>query len=817
MLKLLNIMHNVACHELCVITVDIIDDNHDCELQENSLHGDDEYGDQSDEVQFTEDDVTLLDFDELKSDCEPLEEPYSSPSAENSYITSNPQDGVASDISSGVAQPPIRPKLHSFPVTQFGSKARCFNNKWYEKYSWVEYSIQKDAIFCYPCRFFSLPGTTRTEENFRSIGYRDWKHATGKNGALEKHDKCQSHHQAMLSWIDFQNNSSQEKSVAQRLDRSRSTMIEQNKHYMKTVVEVLLLCARQNIPMRGHDESDSSTNRGNFIEILHTIASHDPVIKERLTGNRSSIYTTPPIQNLLLNILGECVRNIVCEKVKQADAYSVLVDECKDSSKTEQLSFVLRYIDLGSGDICENFLTFVATSCQDAESLCKYILDTLHKHGLDCNKIVSQGYDGASVMSGRYTGVQQRIKAVVPHAIYVHCYAHTLNLVLVDAVKSVQLAVEFFALLESLYIFFSAAKAHTVFLEHQQQLYPDATPMRLQRLSDTRWACRFSSVNVVCSRYDCILASLDSIAYGSDANKAVEARGLYQQIKSFTFLTTLVVFDKVLSITKGLSDELQSQNLDLACAATLVTACQAALEAYRSDEMWGRLFKYISDICKLHEIEIGESMHPRQKRRPPRQLDDSLVYESSGSRGIPECSSQLKTELFFPVIDAFSVELRRRFDDKNIDIMKGIQACHPHSNTFLSFSALKPLADIYSLADSQTLVGELEVARRLFMDKEKFSKTNDVFLRLHSLRDAFPTLSKLVKIAMTIAVSTASCERSFSAMKRIKTYLRSTMGDQRLSDLGILSIERHLSKQVSFDRVLEQFVNKDKNRRIVLS
>ena len=83
--------------------------------------------------------------------------------------------------------------------------------------------------------------------------------------------------------------------------------------------------------------------------------------------------------------------------------------------------------------------------------------------------------------------------------------------------------------------------------------------------------------------------------------------------------------------------------------------------------MWGRLFKYTSDICKLHKIEIGKSMHPR-----PRQLDDSLVYESSGSRGIQECTSQLKTKLFFTVIDAFLVELRRGFDDKNIVITKGI-------------------------------------------------------------------------------------------------------------------------------------------------
>ena len=41
--------------------------------------------------------------------------------------------------------------------------------------------------------------------------------------------------------------------------------------------------------------------------------------------------------------------------MKHAEVYSFLVDECKDSSKTEQLSFVLRYVDLGTGDICERF------------------------------------------------------------------------------------------------------------------------------------------------------------------------------------------------------------------------------------------------------------------------------------------------------------------------------------------------------------------------------------------------------------------------------------------------------------------------------
>ena len=72
-----------------------------------------------------------------------------------------------------------------------------------------------------------------------------------------------------------------------------------------------------------------------------------------------------------------------------------------------------------------------------------YILTALHDHGLDPSNIVSQGYDGASVMSGHCSDVQQKIKAVAPMAVYIYCYAHCLNLVLVDSTKSVSEAAEF--------------------------------------------------------------------------------------------------------------------------------------------------------------------------------------------------------------------------------------------------------------------------------------------------------------------------------------------------------------------------------------
>ena len=72
-------------------------------------------------------------------------------------------------------------------------------------------------------------------------------------------------------------------------------------------------------------------------------------------------------------------------------------------------------------------------------------------------------------------------------------------------------------------------------------------------------------------------------------------------------------------------------------------------------------------------------------------------------------------------------------------------------------------------------------------------KVIDVLHESSPLRTAFPVLVKSIQIALTIAVSTAHCERSFSALKRIKSYLQSTMTQQWLVDLAILSFKVSLS------------------------
>ena len=246
-------------------------------------------------------------------------------------------------------------------------------------------------------------------------------------------------------------------------------------------------------------------------------------------------------------------------------------------------------------------------------------------------KIVSQGYDGASIMSGRCDGVQAKVREFAPNTVYIHCYAHILNLVLVDSCRSVSSASEFFALLEALYVFMASSKAHVVFVEVQKKQHPDKQPFELQKLSDTRWACRYAAINTICRTYDSLLIALEEIGLSSDHSKAVEANGLLHQFQSFSFIVSLVMFDRILSCTEQLSDQLQSSKIDLYYSSELVTASKAMLQLFRTDEYWDRVYSYATDIATAHSISAEFDLPTTRKRRRPAHLVNSIITESVGT------------------------------------------------------------------------------------------------------------------------------------------------------------------------------------------
>ena len=114
--------------------------------------------------------------------------------------------------------------------------------------------------------------------------------------------------------------------------------------------------------------------------------------------------------------------------------------------------------------------------------------------GLDVKLLRGQAYDGARTMSGHLSGLQARMKE---HCSEKALYAHNLNLILMDAVSSLNSVKIFFGGLETLYTFLTTSLPRFKMLEEEQQKMLDGTVLTLKRLSDTRWASRKNVTDAV--------------------------------------------------------------------------------------------------------------------------------------------------------------------------------------------------------------------------------------------------------------------------------------------------------------------------------
>ena len=193
---------------------------------------------------------------------------------EASHETSHePEPAAASTVTAtdDIAVTPTsslsRPINVTFPKRAYSDKERSFNPLWYNQCSWLEYSVKKDAAFCFPCRLFPSCSGRQREKAFTVNGFRDWKHATGNKGGLFSHQNCHSHSQSVVAWEQFKA-TSLSGTVVEQLGRNRSEMIQKNRHYIQAVSDVLLTCCKEDIAIHGHREMDESMNRGNFMELV---------------------------------------------------------------------------------------------------------------------------------------------------------------------------------------------------------------------------------------------------------------------------------------------------------------------------------------------------------------------------------------------------------------------------------------------------------------------------------------------------------------------------------------------------------------------
>ena len=138
--------------------------------------------------------------------------------------------------------------------------------------------------------------------------------------------------------------------------------VRQSRGMLRTLSEAFLHLSRQELPLRGHDESSSSLNRGNCRELLQSFAKFDIVSECRLhgkvpesEGDNAGVFTgvSGDTQNDLIELIDSVIQDRIDEEVQQCTFLSVQVDETTNVSNKDQLSVIIR-LDK-KDDVAESF------------------------------------------------------------------------------------------------------------------------------------------------------------------------------------------------------------------------------------------------------------------------------------------------------------------------------------------------------------------------------------------------------------------------------------------------------------------------------
>ncbi|XP_048510256.1 zinc finger MYM-type protein 1-like [Athalia rosae] len=595
-------------------------------------------------------------------------------------------------------------------------------------------------------------------------GFKSWKHLVE---TLKDHEISKNHIQTQKSWLEL----SQRLKGCKTIDAAAQRIInaETNHWYevLLRIVAITKMLGKKCLAFQGTSDKLFEHNNGNFLKIVELLSEFDPIMEEHVRRvlkkeETKAHYLGKNIQNEIIDLLHQSVKSDIINQIKKAKYYSIILDYTPDVSKVEQMTLVIRYVSINKSDsneveikISESFLGFLPVERSTGKQMSEIIIRELNDLGLNLQDMRGQGYDNGANMRGGKAGVQSRIQNVNSRAFYVPCR------------------------------------------------------LTLKPLSDTRWESRIEALKPLRFYMGDVYDALLSIYENQDIDNLIrdEASGLLNCIKQFKFLCSIVIWYKIINCINPISKLLQTKGFDLASALDLLQNCKKFFEDLRSDKSFNETIVDARELADEINVEANfESTVPRHRVR---RKKTNFSYEARDET-IKDPKEQYKTEFFYFTIDRALNALDARFEQLShhsnyLQFLYDIYDSKTMSKETL-LTHCKDLESILTDGDSVDINGvelteEISAVSALLGKKES---PNDVLKLLTTLNFA-PNLNVALRILLTLPITVASGERSFSKLKLIKNFLRSTTTQNRLNSLAILAIEHEIADQINLREIIKKF------------
>jgi len=253
---------------------------------------------------------------------------------------------------------------------------------------WLVYSKIKDRVFCFCCVLFSQGNSESNLANIKE-GVNDWKHLSQK---LLQHERSKPHYLSLKQWYDLKIGL---KSLA-TIDQQHLAQIEKEKNHWRAMLQRILCIiqylSKHNDGFRGKSDVLFTKNNGKFLGLVEMLSKFDSVTMEHVRRIKNvethTHYLGHDIQDELINFMANEVKKKIINEIQQCKYYSIIMDCTPDTSRQEQLSIMIRTVNMYENDefcvpkIKEYFLDFIIVESTTGLSLANVILGKLNEYGI---------------------------------------------------------------------------------------------------------------------------------------------------------------------------------------------------------------------------------------------------------------------------------------------------------------------------------------------------------------------------------------------------------------------------------------------------
>ena len=301
----------------------------------------------------------------------------------------------------------------------------------------------------------------------------------------------------------------------------------------------------------------------------------------------------------------------------------------------------------------------------------------------------------------------------------------------------------------------------------------------------------------------------------SDTEMKARIRGIASQMETFRYLFGLLLSSMILRHTDMLSRTLQNPELTSVEGHEVAMLTVKTLQRMHSFEMfWKRV------ELRRRELDVEVAVLPR-KRKVPKRCEVGAAEPHF--HNTPESFYQ---QIYFEALDLSIASITNHFDQPGFKFYSGMEqllfkACKGEDCE----AELTAVCDVYGEELSrQSLEPQLKVLRTLYLEKVEndeqpsFRVVKQLLQGLsQSQRSLLNMVYRVFELLLIMPATNSTSERSFSALRRIKTYLRSTMSQSCMNHLMLLHYHQSLTDSLDMKQVGNDFITANESRMTVFA